>query len=103
MKFEMLQNRYIWQAVLPNGSLLLTGGDLSTVVVVSFIPQVPSLPRHDLMGVKFVRRFCRGFVHGLGGGMKEYLHCVVCENFRLYLYSSTGMIVVTPFDYDLYL
>lgn len=98
-----LQDRYVWQAVLPDGSLLKKGGDLSGVSVLSFIPQVPLLPRHDLMGIKFVSRFCRGFVRGMGGGMREYLHCVICENFRLYLHSSNGMILITPFDYELYL
>ena len=33
----------------------------------------------------------------------EYLHCVVCSNFRLYVRSSDGTILITPVDYELYL
>ena len=33
----------------------------------------------------------------------EYLHCVVCKDFRLYVRSSDGTILLTPADYELYL
>lgn len=33
----------------------------------------------------------------------EYLHCVVCEGFRLYVRSTNGSALVTPEDYEVYL
>jgi hypothetical protein len=33
----------------------------------------------------------------------EYLHCVVCKGFRLYVRSSDGTALVTPEDFELYL
>lgn len=98
-----LQNRYIWQATLPDGSIVTEGSDLSNAIMVSLIPQIPIFPQHDLVQMEFVRRFCRGFLLGMGGGMKEYVHCIVCKNFRLYLKSSNGTVLITPSDYELYL
>jgi len=33
----------------------------------------------------------------------EYLHCVIFDNFRAYIKSSDGAIVIAPKDYELYL
>lgn len=33
----------------------------------------------------------------------EYLHCIVCRGFRLYVRSSDGTALVTPEDFELYL
>lgn len=35
--------------------------------------------------------------------LPEYLHCVVCEGFRLYIKSSNGEVIVTQENYELYL
>ena len=62
------------------------------------------LPRHDLTGLAFKRRFGRGFIHALAGGETfEYLHCIVTRHCRFYVRSSNGSVLVTPPDYELYL
>lgn len=99
----VLPDRYKWEAELANGSVIAEGGDLSGAVRFSFLPQAPGLPRHDLAGVMMVRRFGRGFVRALGGGLSEYVHCVVCESCRVYVRSSDGTVLVTAPDYELYL
>jgi hypothetical protein len=33
----------------------------------------------------------------------ECLHCVVCENYRLYVKSTNGSALITPEDYEMYL
>lgn len=99
----MLQNQYRWQATQPDGTVINEGGDLSGAVLVSLIPENRLFPQHDLMGLKFVRRFGRGFVNALGGGIREYVHCIVCECCRVYVRSTDGTVLVTPPDYELYL
>ena len=99
-----LSEFYTWQATMPDGSLRTEGGDLSGAVMVSLIPHEKVIwPRHDFTGLDFERRFGRGLLRGMGGGMKEYLHCVVTRQCRIYLKSSNGAIVITPPDYELYL
>lgn len=34
---------------------------------------------------------------------EEYLHCLVCEGFRVYVKSTDGSVIITPEDYELYL
>ena len=97
-----LSERYRWSATRLDGSLLETGDNLTGVLAVMLTAQHPLLPSHTLSGLTFIRRFGRGFLYGLGGGLKEYLHCVVCEQCRIYLHSTSGAIVVTPPDYELY-
>jgi hypothetical protein len=98
-----LQDRYSWQATLADGTIMDSGEDLKEAQMVSLIPNQPLFPRHDLAGVHFVRRFCRGFLRGMGGGLKEYVHCIVCNQFRFYVRSSNGAVLITPPDYELYL
>ena len=33
----------------------------------------------------------------------EYLHCIVCERFRIYVKSSNGTVLITPENYEVYL
>lgn len=33
----------------------------------------------------------------------EYLHCIVCEGFRIYYRSTDGSSLITPQDYELYI
>jgi hypothetical protein len=97
-----LQNRYRWEATLEDGTVIHAGEDLTGARLVSLIPDTPLFPRHDFSGLRFIRRFGRGFLHGLGGGMKEYAHCIVCRQCRLYVRSSTGSVLITPPDYEFY-
>jgi len=99
----MIQDNYIWEAEKKDGTILTTGEYLEDVVRFSFIPTNFNVQRHDIIGVPLIRRFNRGFINGLGGGMKEYLLCVVSSTFRLYVKSSNGVILITPPDYELYL
>lgn len=99
-----LTDAYTWEAERPDGSIMTEGGDLAGCVRFSLIPAAgTNLPRHDVIGVTIFSRFCRGFVRGLGGGMREYLHCVVGKGFRLYVKSSDGTTLITPEEYELYL
>lgn len=96
-----LQNNYTWEAEKADGTIIKDGGDLSGCVLLSLVPNRPLLPSHSIVGVEMTRRFGRGFVRGMGGGMKEYLHCVVCNGFRVYV-RSNGTVHVTPHDYEMY-
>ena len=93
---------YKWVAE-KNGEIITIGESLQGCQKFTLIPQRILLPQHDIVGVKMIRRFCRGFVHGMGGGIKEYVHCVVCDSFRIYIRSTDGTILITPQDYELYL
>lgn len=33
----------------------------------------------------------------------EYVHCIVCDNFRIWIRSSDGAVLITPQDYELWL
>ena len=98
-----LQGRYTWTGTQKNGIEFTVGGDLESAAKITFYPTVPSLQEHTLTGVTMKRRFARGFVRGLGGGMKDYVHCVICEGFRFWLFSSTGRVLITPEDFELYI
>lgn len=103
MMVAFVQDRYQWQATRPDESLLTEGSDLSGTVMVSLIPESPLFPRHDFTGLTFIRRFARGFIQAMGGGMQEYLHCIVCQECRIYCRSTTGAILITPAEYEFYL
>ena len=102
-----LPERYTWEAEFPGGRIETAGpgtdGDLAGCVRFSIIPAPGSgLRRHDIVGVRMVRRFGRGFIRALGGGCKQYLHCVVCDGFRMYVKSTDGGVLITPEDFELY-
>lgn len=86
-----------------DGSTMTVGGNLRGAHMVSLVPAKQGLPQHDIIGLDFERRFGRGFIKGMGGGYKEYLHCIVCKNCRVYIKSSDGSVLVTPYDFELYL
>lgn len=99
-----LSERYIWVAERADGEILRSGGDIVDCVRFSLIPAPGTgLPRHDLVGIPMIRRFGRGFISVFGAGLKEYIHCVVCNGFRLYAKSTDGTVLITPEDYELYL
>lgn len=52
---------------MPDGTIIKIG-DISGAVRVSLIPSIALLPRHDLVGQKFIRRFMRGFKRSVVGG-----------------------------------
>jgi hypothetical protein len=65
----VIADLYTWEAELRDGSVIREGGDLSDAVRVSLIPAEHSgLPRHDLVGLPFVRRFMRYFKRTAVGG-----------------------------------
>jgi len=98
-----LPGAYTWEAERKDGSVVTVGGELAGCVRFSLIPSIPGLPRHDMIGVEMKRRFGRGFIRAMGGGYREYLHCVICKGFRVYVKSTDGPVLITPEDYELYL
>ena len=81
--------------------------DPKKVVRISFLPRIPSLPRHDVFidhsaGEEFIRRFGRGFLkQKLGFNLGEYIHCAVTNKYRFWVF-STGRTLVTEKDYEVY-
>ena len=98
-----IANNYIWEAEKADGSILTVGDDLTGCVRFSLLPQVLGLPQHDVVGVKMERRFNRGFIRAMGNKKNEYLYCVVCEDFRVWVRASDGAAFVGPHDYEVYL
>lgn len=99
-----ISERYTWEAEAADGRIITRGGDLAGALRFSLIPAAGSgLPRHDLVGVAMQRRFGRGFVRAMGGGLREYLHCVVGAGFRFYVRCTDGAALIAPQDYELYL
>ena len=71
---------YRWEAELRNGEIMTKGGDLADAVRVSIIPHAGSfLPRHDLAGLKFVRRFTRHFKRTVVGGFDKDAYFAAVE------------------------
>jgi hypothetical protein len=109
----LLQERYQWEALKADGTTITEGADLTDCVRLKLLPQVEGLPLHAVAGVPMVRRFCRGFLTAgvsstgeagqVDGGYTEYLHCIVCSTFRLYVFSTNGQAVVTPPELELYI
>lgn len=94
---------YIWEACVNDGTVRTRGADLRDCTCVTLRPQVAGLPVHQVVGIPLARRFGRGFVRGLGGGLREYLHCVVTDDVRIYVRSTDGGVIITPRDFELYL
>ena len=99
----VIADNYRWEAEKADGEIITVGEYLNDCVRFSLIPQVHGLPQHDLVGVHMHRRFNRGFVRAMGSKDPEYLYCVVCDTFRLYVKASDGTVLITPTDYELYL
>lgn len=53
---------------MPDGNILKSGAEIAGAVRVSLIPAIALLPRHDIVGQKFIRRFMRGFKRSVVGG-----------------------------------
>ena len=101
-----MKDFYSFEIELKDGTTITSGNDYlpESVVRVSLIPQITILPRHDIIftDFKFVKRFGRGFLKQ-GTGMKEYLQCIITTQFRFYLKSSNGAVLITEQNYELYL
>ena len=96
-----MQNNYTWEAERPDGTIITEGDDIKDCVRFSLIPNNILLQRFDLIGIKMNRRFCRGFLNGLGGGYKDYIHCLVCDEFRVWISYKNGKVWVLPPDFEL--
>lgn len=53
---------------MPDGSIINQGGNIAGAIRVSLIPAIALLPRHDMVGQVFIRRFLRGFKRSRVGG-----------------------------------
>lgn len=100
-----MEHNYRWEAEQGDGTIIKTGGDLTGCARFSLIPQNINLPQHDLVGIALKRRFDRTIAKNVLGTNKQIivLHCIVAEGFRLYINDSTGSVLTTPEDYELYL
>ena len=103
-----IPDRYAWEAEHASGEIVTRGpgtdGSLKGFVRFSLIPAPGTgLPRHDFHHVRMVRRFGRGYIRVMGGGMADYAHCIVFETFRVYVSSVSGAVLVTPKDFELYI
>ena len=67
----LLQDRYAFEAEMPDGTLITSGGDIAGAVRVSLIPKIALLPRHDILGQVFIRRFLRAFKRSVVGGFDK--------------------------------
>uniref|UniRef100_A0A6M3KGM1 Uncharacterized protein n=1 Tax=viral metagenome TaxID=1070528 RepID=A0A6M3KGM1_9ZZZZ len=101
-----IKNMYSWEIELSDDIVITEGNnfDFNKVIRVSYIPKLIILPRHDiiLVNFKFKKRFARAFMN-FKSIVYEYLHCVVTDKFRFYLFSSSGKTLVTDANYELYL
>jgi len=96
-----MQKNYVWEAERSDGTIVAKGENLEDCVRFSLIPFSFGLQRFDLIGIKMKRRFCRGFINALGGGYKDYLHCIVCDGFRVWVSYKSGRVWILPEDYEL--
>lgn len=108
----MIKNIYKWEIELDSGDIIREDSfkkfEKDKVVRVSFIPSgklSSLLPRHDFIMSKdfeFVKRFKRVFMDR-HNNIKECLHCLITNKFRVYMYSSTGRTLITDKNYELYI
>lgn len=117
----MIQENYIWEVhtiedVVYN-QYLESGQEVSFSIVpldkvcrISLIPRIPYLQRHDCIldyskGDRIVNRFGRGIMQHTGQAFTvvEYLQCIQTNNYRLWVFSSTGRCLVTHKDFELYI
>jgi hypothetical protein len=84
--------------------------DTEKIVRCSFLPAVGILPRHDVLidlveGERFIKRFGRGFLKQRESGieLREYLNCCVTNNYRFWVFASSGRTLVTRKDYEVYI
>jgi len=103
MPFD-IKKVYSWEIELIDKTII-TGGnkfDFDKVIRCSYIPTIKLFPRHDIVFVdfKFKKRFARAFM-GWDSLIKEYLHCIITDKFRVYIKSTNGSCIITPKDYEM--
>lgn len=64
---------------MPDGTLITSGGDIAGAVRVSLIPKIALLPRHDIVGQVFIRRFMRAFKRSVVGGFDRQAYFAEIE------------------------
>lgn len=64
----LLQDRYTFEAEMPDGNIVTSGGDIAGAIRVSLVPAIALLPRHDIVGQVFISRFMRAFKRSRVGG-----------------------------------
>jgi hypothetical protein len=76
----------------------------------SLLPCHPLLPRHDVLidhriDERFERWFMRVFQRQRGQGFREEerLHCVQTTGYRLWVFCSTGQVILTNPKFEMYL
>jgi len=81
---------------------------IDQIVRVGFVPSIAILPKHNVIidrdkGIRFVRRFGRGFIKQKDGfRLSEYVNCVVTNRYRFWVFSNGSTLVTDP-DYELYI
>lgn len=78
------------------------------VVRFSLIPNRLFLPKHDCLfdsTNQYIESKARGFMKASSSGyiLSEYVHCVTALSYRTWIFSSTGKVVCTKKDYELYI
>jgi hypothetical protein len=97
---------YNWEIELKDGTIITDGNKFrfDDVIRCSYIPAIRLFSRHDIVfqDFKFKKRFARAFM-GWNSLIREYMHCVITDKFRVYIKSTNGSCIITPKDYDLYI
>lgn len=95
---------YNWEIELIDKTIITEGNkfDFDKVVRCSYIPTIKLFPRHDIIftDFKFKKRFARAFM-GWNSIVREYLHCVITDKFRVYIKSTNGSCIIVPKDYEM--
>ena len=105
-----IKDFYTCEVELGNGKILPSSSKFNKeeVIRVNFKAHALMKPNHNILmvGMKFKKVFARAFLSmGVSGGVKtkDYVWCLVTDKMRFYLFSSTGSILVTEKDYELYI
>jgi len=101
-----IKDYYTWEIELKSGAIIKNGNNFRPEDVrrISYIPGIILRPCYDIvfLDIAFVKRFSRAFMK-TETGYFEYLHVLVTDKFRFYLFSSTGRVLITDKNYELYL
>lgn len=116
-----ISKTYQWQIETTDGYILNQYNDdgsennwkllsIEKIIRVSVIPAIVGFIRHDCFidigaGEKFVKRFGRGIMKNTANGyvLSEYIHCIETMAYRMWICSTTGQVMVTRPDYELYI
>lgn len=103
---DIIKDMYSFEIELDDGTTITRGDnfDKDKVVRISYIPTIDLVPRHDIIfdGFNLEKRFSRTFFK-TSTGLKERLHIIITDKFRMYIFSKSGKVLITDKDYELYL